>query len=229
MMALDIPGLDQYIATQSFQVPVLGFLINIVLAILLSAITSYVYVRFGTPLSNRRSFARNFVILSLTIMFIITVVKSSLALSLGLIGALSIVRFRTAIKDPEELAFLLVTIAIGLGLGADQRVISVIAVMAILGVIVARSQYMNKGKDDQMMQMLITGKGDDLPTLEQITAKVNNYGTSVHLKRFDVSSKDLEILYLVHFASFDQLKILADELRQISGKLTVTYLDSESG
>jgi uncharacterized membrane protein YhiD involved in acid resistance len=229
MMALDIPGLDQYIATQSFQVPVLGFLINIVLAILLSAITSYVYVRFGTPLSNRRSFARNFVILSLTIMFIITVVKSSLALSLGLIGALSIVRFRTAIKDPEELAFLLVTISIGLGLGADQRVISVIAVMAILGVIVARSQYMNKGKDDQMMQMLITGKGDDLPTLEQITAKVNNYGTSVHLKRFDVSSKDLEILYLVHFASFDQLKILADELRQISGKLTVTYLDSESG
>jgi len=229
MMAVDIPGLDQYIATQSFQVPVLGFLINIVLAILLSAITSYVYVRFGTPLSNRRSFARNFVILSLTIMFIITVVKSSLALSLGLIGALSIVRFRTAIKDPEELAFLLVTIAIGLGLGADQRVISVIAVMAILGVIVARSQYMNKGKDDQMMQMLITGKGDDLPTLEQITAKVNNYGTSVHLKRFDVSSKDLEILYLVHFASFDQLKILADELRQMSGKLTVTYLDSESG
>jgi len=229
MMAVDIPGLDQYIATQSFQVPVLGFLINIVLAILLSAITSYVYVRFGTPLSNRRSFARNFVILSLTIMFIITVVKSSLALSLGLIGALSIVRFRTAIKDPEELAFLLVTISIGLGLGADQRVISVIAVMAILGVIVARSQYMNKGKDDQMMQMLITGKGDDLPTLEQITAKVNNYGTSVHLKRFDVSSKDLEILYLVHFASFDQLKILADELRQMSGKLTVTYLDSESG
>src|SRR5512136_3086596 len=143
-MAIDIPGLDQYIATQSFQVPVLGFLVNIVLAIILSAITSYVYVRFGTPLSNRRSFARNFVILSLTIMFIITVVKSSLALSLGLIGALSIVRFRTAIKDPEELAFLLVTIAIGLGLGADQRVISIIAVMAILGVIVVRSQYINK-------------------------------------------------------------------------------------
>jgi uncharacterized membrane protein YhiD involved in acid resistance len=227
-MAIDIPGFDQYIATQSFQVPVLGFLVNIVLAIILSAITSYVYVRFGTPLSNRRSFARNFVILSLTIMFIITVVKSSLALSLGLIGALSIVRFRTAIKDPEELAFLLVTIAIGLGLGADQRVISVIAVMAILGVIVFRSQYMNKGKDDQVMQMLITGKGDDLPTLDQITAKVNNYGTSVHLKRFDVSSKDLEILYIVNFASFDQLKILADELRQMSGKLTVTFLDSES-
>jgi len=116
-MAVDIAGLDQYIATQSYQVPVLGFLVNIILAIVLSAITSYVYIHFCTSLSNRRSFARNFVIIALTTMFIITVVKSSLALSLGLIGALSIIRFRTAIKDPEELAFLFVTIAIGLGLG----------------------------------------------------------------------------------------------------------------
>jgi len=228
-MAVDIPGFDQYIATQSFQVPVLGFLVNIILAILLSAITSYVYIRFGTSLSNRRSFARNFIIIALTTMFIITVVKSSLALSLGLVGALSIVRFRTAIKDPEELAFLLVTIAIGLGLGADQRIISFIAVMAILGVIIVRSQYMDKKRDDQMMQMLITGKGSDLPSLEQITSMVNVYGKSVHLKRFDVSDNELEILYLVHFVSFDQLKILADELRRMSGKLTVTYLDSETG
>ena len=51
---------------------------------------------------------------------IITVVKSSLALSLGLVGALSIVRFRTAIKNPEELIFLFLCIAIGVGLGANQ-------------------------------------------------------------------------------------------------------------
>ena len=53
-------------------------------------------------------------------MIIITIVKSSLALSLGLVGALSIVRFRTAIKDPEELSFLFISIAIGLGMGANQ-------------------------------------------------------------------------------------------------------------
>ena len=228
-MAVSIPGFDQYIATQSFQVPVLGFLVNIILAIVLSAITSYVYIHFCTSLSNRRSFARNFVIIALTTMFIITVVKSSLALSLGLIGALSIIRFRTAIKDPEELAFLFVTIAIGLGLGADQRVISVMAVMAILGVIIVRSRYTDRNRNEQMMQILITGKGSDLPSLEQITSMVGSYGKTVHLKRFDVGDGELEILYLVHFVSFDQLKILADELRKMSGKLTVTYLDNETG
>ncbi len=228
-MAIDIPGLDQYIATQSFQVPVLGFLINIVLAIALSAITSYVYIRFGTSLSNRRSFARNFLIIALTTMFIITVVKSSLALSLGLVGALSIVRFRTAIKDPEELAFLLVTIAIGLGLGADQREISVIAVIAILSVIIIRSRFIERNRDDQVMQLLITGKGEGLPSLENITSIVKMHGTSVRLKRFDMSPHAIEILYLVNFISFDQLKVLADTLRGLSGNLTITYLDSDTG
>ena len=63
-------------------------------------------------------------LLAVTTMFIITVVKSSLALSLGLVGALSIVRFRAAIKEPEELTYLFFAISIGLGLGADQRVVT---------------------------------------------------------------------------------------------------------
>jgi uncharacterized membrane protein YhiD involved in acid resistance len=228
-MVVDISGFDQYISTQTYQVPVLGFLINILLAILLSGITSYVYIRFGRSLSNRRSFAHNFVIIGLTTMFIITVVKSSLALSLGLVGALSIVRFRTAIKDPEELAFLLITIAIGLGLGADQRVISVIAVLAILGVIIIRSQLLQKNHHEQVMQVLITGKGDDHPSLEQITSVVRKHGNTVHLKRFDINSREIEILYFVEFNTFDELKNLADEVTALSRNLTVTYLDSVSG
>ena len=63
----------------------------------------------------------------MTTMFIITIIKSSLVLSLGLIGALSIIRFRTAIKEPEELTYLFLAIAIGLGLGANQRTIILIA------------------------------------------------------------------------------------------------------
>ena len=70
-------------------------------------------------LSNRKIFSKNFFIITTTTMLIITVVKSSLALSLGLVGALSIIRFRAAIKEPEELGYLFLTISIGLGCGAD--------------------------------------------------------------------------------------------------------------
>jgi uncharacterized membrane protein YhiD involved in acid resistance len=76
------------------------------------------------------------VILGLTTCIVITIVKSSLALSLGLVGALSIVRFRAAIKEPEELAYLFLIIAIGLGAGAGQIIIITIGTIVSLTVIV---------------------------------------------------------------------------------------------
>ena len=65
-------------------------------------------------------------------MLIITIIKSSLALSLRLVGALSNIRFRTAIKEPEELMFLFISIALGLGFGANQTFITLIGFLLII-------------------------------------------------------------------------------------------------
>ena len=54
----------------------------------------------------------------------IVIVKSSIALSLGLVGALSIVRFRTPIKEPEDLTYLFLSIALGVGYGSFQILIT---------------------------------------------------------------------------------------------------------
>ncbi len=70
--------------------------------------------------------------MSLTTFLVITVVKSSLALSLGLVGALSVIRFRTPIKEPEELVYLFLAIGIGLGFGANQIVITLGCFLIIL-------------------------------------------------------------------------------------------------
>ena len=94
--------------------------IGIVFSYVLSVAVGRVFVKFADTFSNRESFARLFPLVSSATCLIIAVVKSSLALSLGLVGALSIVRFRTAIKDPEELIYLFISIAIGLACGASQ-------------------------------------------------------------------------------------------------------------
>ena len=111
------------------------------IAALLGVILGQVYIHFGHSLSNRRLFARNFLILVVTTTLIISIVRSSLALSLGLVGALSIVRFRAAIKEPEELAFLFLAISIGLGLGAGQALVTIVALAVILGLIVVRGMF----------------------------------------------------------------------------------------
>lgn len=105
---------------------------HLVLGLVLALLLQWHYVRFGTSLSNRQQFARLFPLVTLAVVVVITVVKTSLALSLGLIGALSIVRFRTPIKEPEELAYLFIAIAIGIGLGADQVSFTVASTVFIL-------------------------------------------------------------------------------------------------
>ena len=109
-MNQEIQFLEQLFTTEAQSINLLLLCIQIILATLLSSVISYFYIRYGNSLSNRATFAKNFVLIAVTTMLIIMIVKSSLALSLGLVGALSIVRFRTAIKEPEELAYFFMVI-----------------------------------------------------------------------------------------------------------------------
>ena len=113
-----------------------NFVQHLLVTLVLSLLVKIVYTKFSTTISNKKEFSKNFVILGLTTCIVITIVKSSLALSLGLVGALSIVRFRAAIKEPEELAYLFLIIAIGLGAGAGQILIITIGTLVSLTVIV---------------------------------------------------------------------------------------------
>ena len=130
--------IESLTANTSSSLSITNFLLNLFIGILLSSFLSYIYIKYGTSLSNRRYFANNFVILCVTTLIVITIVKSSLALSLGLVGALSIVRFRTAIKEPEELIYTFLAIAVGLGLGAGQTIITILGLLVTIIFIVTR-------------------------------------------------------------------------------------------
>jgi hypothetical protein len=98
----------------------LRFAVSLILGGIVSVFIRGLYRRFGTTLSHREEFSNLFPLFTLTTIVVIFVVRSSLALSLGVIGALSIVRFRSAIKSSEELVYLLFCVAVGISLGAYQ-------------------------------------------------------------------------------------------------------------
>ena len=107
---------------------ILNFLICIIVS---SAIKSY-YTRFSNSLTGKSHIGTVIPLLAGIVFIVIVIIKSSLALSLGLVGALSIVRFRTPIKEPEELAYLFLSISVGLGYGAGFTLITTILVFLIL-------------------------------------------------------------------------------------------------
>ena len=120
---IDINGLINPNFTQTDLIPTL---FSFVLCVLMSFIVRNLYIRRSFSLTGKMHLGSIIPILSAVVFLVIVVVKSSLALSLGLVGALSIVRFRTPIKEPEELVYLFLAIAIGIGYGAGQVLITTI-------------------------------------------------------------------------------------------------------
>ena len=217
---------QEFLTTQSVQVPVAGFIFNLFLAALLSFILSRVYIKYGESLSNRRMFARNFMLITMTTMLVIAIVKSSLALSLGLVGALSIVRFRAAIKEPEELAYLFLAIVIGLGFGADQRTITVVAFFIIMGIICLK-RFSHKFQDNQNLYLTVSSRDKDKVELDSIVQILKKHCMGVNMKRFDETKEVLEAAFLVEFKDFNNLKEAKDDLKRLNDSLKITFLDNK--
>ena len=137
-----------FFVNQNVQIDINNFIISLLFAAILSFLVQLFYIKYSSSLSNRKEFAKNFVILGVTTSIVIMIVKSSLALSLGLVGALSIVRFRAAIKEPEELVYLFLIIAIGLGCGANQLIITFVGISFALVLIMIYSAYYKKSRKD---------------------------------------------------------------------------------
>ena len=183
---------------------------NLLLCIVLSSAVAWFYARYGRSLSNRAKFARTLPVLALTTVLIISVVKSSLALSLGLVGALSIVRFRTAIKEPEELLYLFMAITIGLGLGADQRLPTILAVVVILGFLFARTLLSPRPTKNNLYLNILAQPSDDLfPQINQLLLK---HVKSADLRRLDRSKSTLQATYLIACQDDETLGVLMDDL-----------------
>ena len=126
-------NLNDLLSVQQFaEQSISAVLVNLFLCMMLVSLVGWFYKKYSRSLGGKTHVGAILPLIGLTVFMVITVVKSSLALSLGLVGALSIVRFRTPIKEPEELGYLFLTIAVGLGFGAGFSLITTAITIAIL-------------------------------------------------------------------------------------------------
>jgi uncharacterized membrane protein YhiD involved in acid resistance len=149
-------NLDNLLSVQQFaEQSISAVLVNLFLCMMLVSLIGWFYKKFSRSLGGKTHVGAILPLIGLTVFMVITVVKSSLALSLGLVGALSIVRFRTPIKEPEELGYLFLTIAVGLGFGAGFSLITVIITIAILAYLYLVGTSRGSSKVDGEYTLLI--------------------------------------------------------------------------
>ena len=204
---------------------IVDFLINIFMTIILSYIIGLVYSKYGNSLSNRKKLLQTFVLISVTVMLVISIVKSSLALSLGLVGALSIVRFRTAIKEPEELVYFFVAIALGLGMGANQRLVTLVGAIIIILYIVV--QNMNTVRNVVQQNLIVTISNTSETGLDEnkILEMLNKYSSKIDLRRLDAANNSTELSLNIEFNNFESIIKAKNDLKTI-GDIQFSFIEN---
>ncbi len=166
-------------------------------------------------------------LLALTTMLIIYIVKSSIALSLGLVGALSIVRFRAAIKEPEELVYLFFTIGIGLGIGANQLVITLLAYVLIMSLLIIHTMIIRKAPIKAPENMILTISTTEI-AVQDINTVLAKYFNFVELKRMDQLDGRLDVSYIIESEGVDQVVQAKDQLIQQAPSLQFSFIEQRN-
>ena len=220
--------ISNLLSSENINVSFDNFLIAIFLSILLGFLVREFYIKFSTTLSNKVEFSKTFVILAATTTIVITIVKSSLALSLGLVGALSIVRFRAAIKEPEELVYLFLLIAIGLGCGAGQFFITVIGVSIILILIFLYSKVESRKKIknlDKLSLSIICNYKTKEEEIDKFKDTLLEKADFVKLISLVKSENNTTINFQIQLKEFNDLNKIINLLQKENIKVVVAQND----
>lgn len=210
----------------STSVSVMAVLTDLMLSGVLSTLVAWHFTRYGSTFSNRSKFARVLPPIALTTTLLICVVKSSLALSLGLVGALSIVRFRTPVKEPEELAYLFMAIAVGVGTGAGQRVLCAAAIVLILILLALRAHW-RRGAPEANLYLNIelpNAAGTD-GLFRRLVDVLTEYVANLDLRRCDLTGPCLQATFYIDCKDTDTLVSLQDALRKHFPGASVTFVE----
>ena len=216
------------LATQNIEISYDTFIISIFLSIFLGFLVQQFYIKFSTTLSNKIEFSKNFLILAATTTIIITIVKSSLALSLGLVGALSIVRFRAAIKEPEELVYLFLIISIGLACGAGQfRIITIgIVIILILIFIYSKFKIKDKIKDLDKLSLSIicnfNAKEKEIENFKNLLLKKTDFIKLISLVKSDGNTT---LNFQIQIKNFQALNSVINSIQKKNVKVVVAQSD----
>ena len=117
----------------------LTILVSLVLAFAVGLFIAWIYRRNFRGVMYSNNFALTLVLMTLITCPVVMCIKESIQLSMGMVGALSIVRFRTAVKDPMDTVYMFWAIAVGITVGANFLLFSIIGTLVIAAIMLVLS------------------------------------------------------------------------------------------
>ena len=199
---------------------------NFAICLVMGFVLRFFYIARSGALTAKQHVGAILPLLAAVVFLVITVVKSSLALSLGLVGALSIVRIRTPIKEPEELVYLFLAIAIGLGYGAGQTAIT--TVIMILMLIVAGFFLSKKGPGVLPEYQMLVDWQERQIEVDTLVSTLEPYVSSIRLVRLDRDELGGTAVLMLTPTDRTELDAMMDQLEEVCGPLKLSLHQSQN-
>ena len=208
------------------QLSLMTTLFNFIICVIVAFIIRAFYIRYSHSLTGKNHISSVIPILSAVIFLVIVIVKSSLALSLGLVGALSIVRFRTPIKEPEELVYLFLAIAVGLGFGAGYVIITTLISMSILAIIfIALSR--NHGYKNTDYNLMLDWTGDKA-TIDDLIHLISEFSDVIKLIRFETNENNNSAVMLITPNMKYTIGEIVKKLQSKNKDINITFFEAKT-
>lgn len=173
-------------------IPVMDMVLAMVLAFILGLFIFYVYKKTYSGVMYSSSFGITLIALTMISALIILAITSNIVLSLGMVGALSIVRFRTAIKEPSDIAFLFWSIAVGIVLAAGLIPLALFGSIMIGGMLLV---FSNRPVSDQPYILVVHYDSQDSES--RVSEFISSQVKKIAIKSKSVSPQMIEINYEV--------------------------------
>ncbi len=160
-------------------------LVNISVAIVVGVILSVVYRSTHKGLSYSQSFCQTIVFISLIVALVMMVIGGSLARAFALVGAMSIIRFRTVLKDTKDMSYVFAALALGMGAGTSNYFLVVVGTLSlsILALVLYATNFGAIYKSEFILRFRFEQNGDSRNYLEVI----NEYSKRSNLLHMEPS------------------------------------------
>ena len=152
----------------------IDIVINLGVSFIIGLFIFYIYKKTFQGVLYQRSFNVSLVAITMVITLVIMTISGNLILSLGMVGALSIVRFRTPIKDPVDLVFIFWAIAVGIANGVSYFNLSIIGSLVITLVIL----FMTRNEESEhpyLLVMQIENDSDEKEIIDEVKKSVEQF------------------------------------------------------
>lgn len=187
---------------------IIGFSLTIVLSILLKII----YIKYSVSVSNKNIIADIFPLFAVSIFLIVITIKSSIVLSLGLVGALSIIRFRTAIKEAEQIVYFLILTGVSIATAANSYLFPIIFVFFVF----VYNFYLNNNKENIIHsvndQLVITVNKIDNNTIDELALVLTESKVNVEIQSINKTKNNTVIVLKLSDFKLDTLTIVEEFL-----------------